>query len=119
VVLGIGCQGIDILFLRLLIVGLASATADVLLMPTVPLCSTNCLEWQAVGVGFEAWITAWLMVLLAIPTTIAWSRDSTSLTAEFPWRLPTSNRVSVLIVILPVVGFWAVWLLLGIPLNAP
>jgi len=115
VILGIGRQGIDVLFLRLF------AFASALIVLGVRHGGQCPAEWGCtwlVVLGAVASALASLCVaIVAIPTTILWNRGVASLAPELPWRAlkPRTWWQVLLLVVCVVVLVAGLDLFLGIP----
>jgi hypothetical protein len=124
-VLGAGRQGVDVLVLRLLLVGPMALIAwllGALLHESRPLCTSvegvSCIQGLATAALFGGFLVAIVLSVIAIPTTIVWTRRFASLRPELPWSRVPRPRVwwqwtgVVLAAIILLVGLQ---FLLGIP----
>jgi len=124
-VLGAGRQGVDVLVLRLLLVGPMALIAWVLgaqLHESSALCTdvegVSCIQGLATGVLFGGFFVAVALSLVAFPTTIVWSRRFASLRPELPWSRLPRPRVWwhwVFAVLAAIVLMFGLQFLLGIP----
>lgn len=95
-ILGAGRQGLDVLLLRLLVVGPMALVAWVLgaqLHETRPLCpdlqGVSCIQGFATAGLFGGFLVAIVLSVIAFPTTLVWTRKFASLRPELPWtRVP-------------------------------
>jgi hypothetical protein len=123
--LGAGRQGIDVLMLRVLVAAPVVLVGWIVgrhLHANFPLCTDShgvaCIQSLAAGVIFGAIVVAIILAVIAIPTTIAWSRGFTSLRPELAWSRAPRPRTWGDWVLVAVV---ALVLLVGLPilLNIP
>lgn len=120
--LGVGRQGIDVLVLRALLVAPMVVIEVIVgrhLHATFPLCSDSqgvtCIQSLTVAVLFGGFAVAIILALIAVPTTMVWSRGVASLRPELHWsRLPKPRTWEgwVLLALVLLVGLP---ILLGIP----
>jgi hypothetical protein len=117
VILGVGRQGMDVLFLRLFAVSAALVILGAHDGQASP-CSggwgcTRLVVLGAVGSG----LASLLMAIVAVPTTILWNRGVASLALELPWPAlrPRTWWQVLLLVICIVVLVTGLDLFLGIP----
>jgi hypothetical protein len=99
-ILGAGRQGVDVLLLRLLLVGAMALPAWILgtqLHESRPLCTdlqgVSCIQEWATEVLFGGFLVAVAFSVIAFPTTIVWNRRFASLRPELPWRRVPRPRV--------------------------
>jgi hypothetical protein len=99
-VLGFGRQGVDVLVLRLLLVGPMALIAwflGALLHESRPLCTDvegiSCIQGLATAALFGGSLVAVVLSVIAIPTTIVWTRRFASLRPELPWSRVPRPRV--------------------------
>jgi hypothetical protein len=124
-VLGAGRQGVDVLVLRLLLVGPMAPIAWVLgaqLHGSTALCTdvegVSCIQGLTTAVLFGGFIVAVVLSVIAFPTTIVWSRKFASLRPELPWSRLPRPRVWwhwVFAVLAAIVLLFGLQFLLGIP----
>ena len=87
VMLGSGRQGIDVLVLRVIASSLSFVLA--IELPSSGLCTglLNCFQYMLLDTIIVGGAAGVVMTVLAIPTTVLWSRGFMSLRPELPLRL--------------------------------
>ena len=117
VILGAGRQGVDVLLLRLLAASMALLVGSLLIGSSQSGCSgvQSCAQLAVLGILAFGIFGSVVLGLVALPTTILWSRGVATLKPEVRWPVPQRwwqwlLLVVSLLIVLPFLG-----VLLGIP----
>ena len=116
-ILGVGRQGIDLLLLRTAVVSVAAPIGWLAGASRQTVCTgpVDCYRSVALGVAVFGVLGTAVLAVVAVPTTLAWSRRPGSLRPEIAWALPKTLRQRLLLAVGAATFLVALWLSLGIP----